>query len=148
MEIIEERTSEYLLAAALRAADKKSPMLVPAVRYELINWCGLVTDELRERQAAIVAIPTVVDFPKERRKVPPAYLAEAGRKDHVSTPELRRHAFAVYAAAMAYHGSEEAFEAAVWETLRRARNWTEAAAAEHTRRFIVSAYERAFPPKR
>ncbi|MDB5358804.1 MAG: hypothetical protein JWO51_101 [Rhodospirillales bacterium] len=146
-ELLEGATSEYLLALAIRAANRTREC-PRGIMGEVVLWCGLVIHELGTRQARIVRIPEVIAFPPPPRRQLPTYLTEAGATPHVSTLDLRRHAFAAYAMAMAFHGPEEAFDAAVTVTLQRAGNWTLAAAAQHTKRFIVPAYERAFPAAR
>lgn len=142
---IEGPSAAHLLAIAIRAAEKQRGYPSHGIMGDLILWCGVTVDELRERQAAIVRLTEVIEFPSPPKRTAPAYLHEAGLAPHVSTREIREHAFAAYAAGMAHGGPEAAFDAAVTETLRRTGNWTEAAAAAHTKRFVVPAYERAFP---
>jgi len=101
--------------------------------------------EIMNREARLAYLGEVVRLPDPpKRQNYPASLVEV-TNELVSTLDLRRHALAAYATAMAYYGEEAAFDAAVAETLRRRPNWDRTVAIRHTRRFIVSAYHRAFP---
>jgi hypothetical protein len=137
---------DYLMDALRWAHDKRDgwPNLV---RYDLRNWCHLLFDSLRNQGVVLTIRSRIVALrpPPETQKEYPARVVDVRWSKPVSTPELRAHAFAAYASAYALYGKAAAFQAAVNETLRRQKTWGEGTCADHTRRFIVPAYQRAFP---
>jgi hypothetical protein len=119
-------------------------------RYELDPWCERLKHALEQAGVVFAYRENIVRIaePTAGPKHWPARAVDIRETKPVSTPDLRRHVFAAYAQAMALYGAERAFESAVNETLRRQRGWNLATAVDHTRKFIVPAYERAMPAKR
>lgn len=117
------------------------------IRGDLERWCSLLLQRLRDAKVRIAYGATITRLPPPKEPYRPSYVIEAGSADRVSTPELRRRAFGAYAQGMAFGDENDAFEAAVIETLRLTRNWSRKVASMHTIKFVVPAYQRAFPPK-
>lgn len=141
---IERTVAKHIIRDAVRQVHKARGGFPRPVAYELDPWCDTLLDAIGQHRAVLAYWSQVVQLPPPRRPHRPAYVAAIDAPKRISTPELRRHAFAIYASAMAYHGPDAAFDAAVNETLRREPGWGLPAAVAHTKQFVVPAYQRAF----
>jgi hypothetical protein len=120
---------------------------VEPVAYSTHPWADMVLSEMTQRRAVLAYVAEVVTLPAQpvrQRHGSPVGLAMVDNERR-STRDLRQHAFAAYASAMAYHGAAAAMQAAISETLRRRPNWGAEVAARHTKLFVMPAYARAFP---
>jgi hypothetical protein len=120
---------------------------VDPVAYSTHPWADKVFAEMAQRRAVLAYVAEVVTLPAQpvtQRYASPVGLALVDNERR-STRDLRQHAFAAYASAMAFHGAAAAMQAAISETLRRRPNWGAEVAARHTKLFVVPAYARAFP---